>query len=82
LARVRIWLRRAAVRPAAGEWGCASRTGRLTEDAASAGIIDGSKAAAPGYKGQVAGEVKMGLPDAAWANIAAMRMAMAQWWAP
>jgi hypothetical protein len=44
----------------------------LTGDAASAGITDGRRAAPPGYEGQVAGAVRMGLPDAAWAIMEAM----------
>jgi len=72
LARVRIWPRRAAARPEAGELDSASRTGMLTGDAASAGITDGRRAAPPGYEGQVAGAVRMGLPDAAWAIMEAM----------
>ena len=74
-ARVRIWLRRAPARLAAGECGCASRAGRLATEAARMCDPAVVAAIARGNAGHVDGAVKMGLRDAASALAAPMPIA-------
>jgi len=81
-ARVRIWLRRAAVRPATGVCGCPGRTGMPTDEVISACGADVVAAVEPGNAGQVEGAARNALPGAASAMTAAMPIDIAQWWAP
>jgi hypothetical protein len=60
--RVRIWLRRAAARPAAGECICASSAGRPMGEAVIAWGAQVVAAMVPGNEGHVEGAVRMGLP--------------------
>jgi hypothetical protein len=81
-ARVRIWLRRAAARPALGVCGRARRAGMPTDEAISAWGVDVVAAVEPGNAGQVEGAARNALPGAASAMTAAMPIDIAQWWAP
>jgi hypothetical protein len=67
--RVRIWLMRAAVLLAAGEWRSASNAGMLAcaEVSACGPVIVAS--VDPGNEGQVDGAVSPGVPEAASAII-------------
>jgi hypothetical protein len=77
-ARVRSMLRQAEARLAAGELRCASRTGRLTDEAARACGPVTVAAVEAGNAGQVEGAVRTALPDAALAISEAICMFMAQ----
>lgn len=64
----------------AGVSDCSTSAGRLGADAASACAGVEGPARKPGNMGQVIGAVRIGvLPEASWASIAAICMAMAQW---
>ena len=76
--RVRIWLIRATARPAAGECGCASKTGRLTGAAVSACGPEVVAAVVPGNDGQVEGAVKAALPGVVSAIVVGVPLDIAQ----
>ena len=82
MSRVRIWLRRAEARAAAGECGWARRAGRLADGATRACDGEVETHAAPGKAGQVDGDLTDVFFDAALAMAVAASMVMAQWCAP